>query len=290
MRSSEEIKGLIIDFAKNDDRVRAVLLNGSRANKKVAPDKYQDFDIVYIVDDIESFISDKNWTEKFGDKLIWQLPDEMLVGERDPERGSRYALLMLFTDGNRIDLTLQSLSDLSANYKPGSLTVVWLDKDDMFSNIGLPSDSDHLVKEPPEKEFLDTCNEFWWVCTYVAKGLLRNEIIYSKEMLETVVRPMFMNVIAWYIGTETNFSVSTGKGGRFMKNFLPSSLYNRILETYSDHTLENNWKALFLIMDMFGQFASAVSGRLRFKYISSEERDVKAYLGRLYKEQANDKL
>ena len=290
MRSTEVIKGLIIDFAKNDDRIRAVLLNGSRVNKNISSDKYQDFDIVYVVDDIESFISDKSWTENFGDKLIWQLPDEMFVGEKDPERGNRYALLMLFTDGNRIDLTLQSLSDVNANYNPGSLAVALLDKDDMFTNIGLPNDSDHLVKEPTEKKFLDTCNEFWWVCTYVAKGLTRNEIIYSKEMLETVVRPTFMNVTAWYIGTETNFSVSMGKGGRFMKNLLPPWLYNKILETYSDHTLENNWKALFLMMDMFGQFASAVSERLRFKYISSEEENVKAYLNRIYKEQANDEM
>ena len=36
-------------------------------------------------------------------------------------------------------------------------------------------------------------------------------------MQETVVRPMFMKMIEWYIGTETNFSVSFGKAGKFMK-------------------------------------------------------------------------
>ncbi len=69
MRSSEEIKRLIIDVGKKDDRVRAILLNGSRANDKISPDKYQDFDIVYIVNDIESFISDKNWTTIFGEQI-----------------------------------------------------------------------------------------------------------------------------------------------------------------------------------------------------------------------------
>jgi aminoglycoside 6-adenylyltransferase len=136
------------------------------------------------VDNLESFISDKSWTNIFGDKLIWQLPDDMVVGKKDPEKSSRFALLIRFTDGNRIDLTLLSKTEIKANYKPDSLTIVWLDKDNMFSNIGLPNDSDYLVKEPTEKEFLDTCNEFWWVCTYVAKGLTRNEIIYSKEILE----------------------------------------------------------------------------------------------------------
>ena len=281
MRSSEEIKRLIIDVARKDDRIRTVLLNGSRANSKILPDKYQDFDIVYVVDDVESFISDKTWTNLFGDKLICQLPDEMVVGQKVPEKGPR-SLLMLFEDGNRIDLTLLSKKEINMNHETDSLTIVWLDKDNLFPDIGLPNDSDYLVREPTEKEFLDTCNEFWWVCTYVAKGLVRNEIIYSKEMLETVVRPMFMNVIAWNIGIETNFSVSVGKGGKFMKKFLAPDLYKKILKTYSDHTLENNWKSLFLMMHEFGQLARTVAVSLKFNYVMTEEKNVTAYVEQLY--------
>ena len=290
MRSPEEIKKLIIDFARSDERIRAVLLNGSRANSKISPDEYQDYDIVYVVDNIESFISDKGWTNVFGDKLIWQLPDEMVVGNEESDRASQFSLLMIFTDANRIDLTLLSKTGIDINNKPDSLTIVWLDKDDMFSNIDLPNDSDHLVKQPTEKEFLDTCNEFWWVCTYVAKGLVRNELTYSKAMLETVVRPMFMNVVAWYIGVETDFSVSAGKAGRFMKSLLPAGLYDDILRTYSDHIIENNWKALFLMMDIFGKLSRCVSGKLKFKYVASEEENVIAYLDQLYKEKVSDKV
>jgi len=281
MRSSEEIKRLIIDVARKDDRIRTVLLNGSRANSKILPDRYQDFDIVYVVDDVESFISDKTWTNLFGDKLIWQLPDEMVVGQKVPEKGPR-SLLMLFEDGNRIDLTLLSKKEINMNHETDSLTIVWLDKDNLFPDIGLPNDSDYLVREPTEKEFLDTCNEFWWVCTYVAKGLVRNEIIYSKEILETVVRPMFMNVIAWNIGIETNFSVAVGKGGKFMEKFLAPDLYKKILKTYSDHTLENNWKSLFLMMHEFGQLARTVAVSLKFNYVMTEEKNVTAYVEQLY--------
>ncbi len=287
MRSSEEIKRLIIDVAKNDDRIRAILLNGSRANDKISPDKYQDFDIVYIVNDIENLISDRQWTSIFGEKLIWQLPNQMVVGKKGGEKGRTFALLMLLTDGNRIDVTLLPKNEIRANYNADSLTIVWLDKDNMFSNIALPNDSDYLVKQPTEQEFLDTCNEFWWLCTYVAKGLLRNEIIYSKEMFETVVRPMFMNIIAWHIGIETNFSVSVGKGGKFLKDLLPPDLYNEILRTYSDHTLENNWKSLFLMMDKFGQLARAVAVPMNLNYAMAEEKNVTAYLQQLYSEQSS---
>ena len=52
MRTETEIKDLILDFARQNNRVRAVLLNGSRANPKAKPDKLRDFDIVFIVDDL----------------------------------------------------------------------------------------------------------------------------------------------------------------------------------------------------------------------------------------------
>jgi len=287
MRSSEEIQRLIIDVAK-DDRIRAVLLNGSRANPKICPDKYQDFDIVYIVDDITSFISDIGWTNVFGDKLIWQRPDEMVVGAKNPEKNETFSLLMLFTDGNRIDLTLLPKHKIGPNYKADSLTIVWLDKDNMFSKVSSPNDSDYLIRKPTEKEFLDSCNEFWWVTTYVAKGLVRKEIIYAKEMLETVVRPMFMYIITWYIGAKTNFSVSVGKGGKFMKDFLLPDLHNRILQTYSDHDSENNWSALLLMTNIFGELASAVAASLGYNYAIAEEKNVTAYLEQLYREQKSE--
>jgi len=47
---------IILDFANQDKRVRAVALNGSRANDEIKKDKFQDYDIVYIVDDEDYFI------------------------------------------------------------------------------------------------------------------------------------------------------------------------------------------------------------------------------------------
>ncbi len=106
MRNTETIKNLIVEKAKMDDRVRAVLLNGSRANPNVSTDKFQDFDIVYIVNDLQTFISDHSWVDYFGERLIWQLPDEMDLGYGTKKKMDSFAYLMLFADGNRIDLTL----------------------------------------------------------------------------------------------------------------------------------------------------------------------------------------
>ena len=48
MRSEEEMMHLILQVAKDDERVRAVYLNGSRTNPNAPKDCFQDYDVVYV--------------------------------------------------------------------------------------------------------------------------------------------------------------------------------------------------------------------------------------------------
>jgi len=275
MRTESEIKKLILNTAINDDRIRTVLLNGSRANSKITPDTFQDFDIVYIVKDINSFTNDHNWINIFGEKVILQMPE--LMGN-EVSKNFSFSYLMQFKDGNRIDLTLFPIEKFETDFKQDSLTIVWLDKDNLFPDNIISSDKDYHIKKPSEKEFLDTCNEFWWVSTYVAKGLARNEITYAKEMLETIVRPMFMNIVKWKIGSENDFSVSFGAAGKHVEKYLTKSDYEKLLSTYSDFEVDNNWNSLFVMSELFGEFAKEVSEKMGFNYNIEEENNTVEYL------------
>ena len=53
MRTEEEMMKAIISFAENNDLIRGVYMNGSRANPKVDKDKYRDYDIVYVASEIQ---------------------------------------------------------------------------------------------------------------------------------------------------------------------------------------------------------------------------------------------
>lgn len=109
MRNEQEMMDLIINTSKEDKRIRAVYMNGSRTNPNVPKDIFQDYDIVYVVTETSTFIEDKNWINIFGDLLMIQEPDKLAYGiGLDVNFEHRYAYLMLFTDGNRIDLTLQT--------------------------------------------------------------------------------------------------------------------------------------------------------------------------------------
>ena len=95
MRTDQEILGLILETA-NKLQVDAVALSGSRTNQRLKTDEFQDYDLVYVVDDIDNLMSDLSWLDQFGKRII----------EQEVTLGHRRLYLMLFEDGNRIDLTL----------------------------------------------------------------------------------------------------------------------------------------------------------------------------------------
>jgi aminoglycoside 6-adenylyltransferase len=282
MRNAGEIEHMILEKAVGDERIRAVLLNGSRANAKIKPDKFQDFDIVYVVEYIEDFLSDHEWVKIFGDILIRQLPDEMILTKEEETPAFHY--LMLFKDGNRIDLTLFPVDKLKSHYRPDSLTIVLLDKDDMFSNLPPPSDRDYLVSIPTLQEFADCCNEFWWVCPYVAKGLCRKQLIYAKSMFEGPLRKMFLKMVEWHIGIDHRFSVSIGNSGKFVEQYVSPALYERILQTYPDQQPQNIWRSLLAMTVLFSELGLLVAASLKVRYNKSEEENVRKYLNDLFRE------
>jgi aminoglycoside 6-adenylyltransferase len=281
MRNEEVIIALILQVAKTDKRIRAVLLNGSRANPHIKKDQFQDFDIVYIVHEINTFLNDHSWIDIFGERLILQMPDDMELEEEKRENAA-FHYLMLFKDSNRIDLTLFPFEKLETEFQYDSLTILLLDKDLLFSNLPAPGDINYHIKRPTAKMFTDCCNEFWWVCTNVAKGLWRQEITYSMDMLEIPVRRMFLKIIEWNIGIETGFSVAFGKSGKNMQAYLSPALYDKILLTYPDAVAGNIWKSLFIMADIFSDLANKISRDLCFEYNSTEDDNITAYLKWVY--------
>ncbi|GAB3742709.1 aminoglycoside 6-adenylyltransferase [Spirosoma lituiforme] len=256
-----------------------MLLNGSRANSAIFKDEYQDFDVVYVVKALDDFTKNHQWIDAFGETIITQLPDQMVIGETSD---TSFSYLMLFSDGNRIDLTLYPINQVQPNHWPDSLTLCWLDKDALFTNLPKATDADYLIGAPTSKEFTDTCNEFWWVSTYVVKGSARQQIPYAKEMMETGVRPMFMKMISWQIGAQNNFSVPFGKSGQFIQQFLGASFYNQVLATYANASLEANWQALIGITELFTALAEAVANQLGFVLNWKEIQQTMLYIKQRY--------
>jgi aminoglycoside 6-adenylyltransferase len=224
MRNEKEMMDLIIGIAENDERILAVYMNGSRANPNVEKDIFQDYDVVYVVKETESFINDKNWITIFGETAIMQLPDDndyAWEGIHDLSRS--YAWLMLFKDGNRIDLTIKIIDEAIDNFTKNydKLTMVLLDKNNILPKCPPPTDIDYWIKKPTKEQYYAYCNDFWWCLNNVAKGIYRDELPYVMWMYNVIVRERLEKMVEWHIGTENNFSLSAGKQGKYFLKYLP---------------------------------------------------------------------
>lgn len=285
MRDQDAMMKLILETAKKDERILAVYMNGSRVNAKVVPDNYQDYDIVYVVRDTRPMIEDPSWLEVFGRPLMVQEPDSNDFGwGSNHDFKASYAWLMLFEDGNRIDLTIQSKDFYKEVYGQDSLTKVLLDKEGLLWPLPEANDSDYHIKPPTEGQYYGTCNEFWWCLNNVIKGLARDELTYTMWMYHEVVRPMLHRMLDWSIGIDLGFDLSVGKKGKAYKDLLPKDLYEAYKATYSSGEVEAFLEALHTACDLFGDLAPKIGAYFGYDYKVEEELGMRRYIAMVEEE------
>ncbi|MCE5235595.1 MAG: aminoglycoside 6-adenylyltransferase [Clostridiaceae bacterium] len=282
MRTEQEMYDLILGVAERDARVRAVYLNGSRANPNAKKDIFQDYDAVYVVTETASFIRDEAWINVFGDILVMQQPDKLDEAfGKDVDFQAHYAYLMQFADGNRIDLTLQSIEQMQREYGSDGLTVELLDKDGILKPLPAPTDAEHWVKRPSREEYTACCNEFFWVAPYCAKGLWRGELLYAAEMLFHYVLEELKKMLAWHAGLETDFCVSMGKAEKLLSEYLPGEAWERLTRVLCAGSIESAWGALFAAYELFMECAQKVGEALGCPYDAREGENSLLYARRV---------
>lgn len=278
LRTEAEMLELILNFAHDNDDIRAVIMNGSRVNPNAKKDPFQDYDIVYLVRSVEPFKKNREIVRYFGDILILQIPEDM--GDPPAENDGGYGYLMQFMDGNRIDLGFYPIQD-AQRCVADTLPVVLLDKDNRIGQLPPPSDRGYLPQRPTAKVFEDCCNEFWWLNPYVAKGLWRDQLTYARYMLDTLMRGQLMKILTWYYGLKTGFQKSPGYLGKYLKGVVGEDIWAMLERTYSDARPEAAWQALFVMDDLFRQVSQAVACSFGFTYPEQDDRNVSDYIRRI---------
>ncbi|HKM35533.1 MAG TPA: aminoglycoside 6-adenylyltransferase [Lachnospiraceae bacterium] len=280
MRTYNEMMQLIMDKAMNDERIRAVLMNGSRANSNAVHDEYSDFDICYVVTDIREFTKDKNWITYFGDILIVQYPVDWYSHPYDYTGKGNFTYLIQFQDGNRIDLSLIDITHVeeeSFNVEP---RMVLLNKDNLKELIPVRGEEAFYIKKPSEMEYYNTCNEFRWLSIYITKGLSRREIYYAKYAYDCLVMEMFVKMLNWKIAIDHDFMVTTGDHSKYLKRFLSPKEMDRFQDIFPNGDYEDIWNRLFIMYDYFAETAEYVGGKLGYFFDKDETIRVRDFLKR----------
>lgn len=282
MRTEQEMMDLILDTAKSDNRVLAAYLKGSRTNPKAPRDCYQDFDVMYVVTETRSFIQDPSWLNRFGTVALMQEQDTPFgYGQRfHIQEGyeESYSWLLLFDDGNRIDIGIELLPVMERGRNRNKLFLPLLDKIGCLPQLPPPTDEDFYIQSPRSGGFYGCCNEFFWCMCDVAKGIARDELPFAMTTYNTLVRDMLELMLDWYIGTYTDFSVSSGKLHKYFKQYLPSDFYEEYIKTYTDGDYQHFWAAIQAGYALFRKTALLVAQSFQFSYPEQEEKASRNYI------------
>ena len=253
MRTETEMLDVILQTAKNL-KVEAVAMSGSRTNPKDSKDEFQDYDVVYVVENLDELITDLSWLDQFGKRII----------EQEVALDHRRLYLMFFEDGNRIHLTLC----------PDDHIQEWVDSEAGFTVLEDPEHLFELYSPNLERfwihpasaiEFEKVCNEFWWVSAYVVKGICRNQLIYATDHLYGICQQELLKVLSWQVASDRG-KVDIGKNYKYLFNYLPAEQKKEFSDLLDFSSLDKITQSLFATMELFHQEAQFLAYKMGFDY------------------------
>ena len=253
MRTEIEMLDVILKTAETL-QVEAVAMSGSRTNPKTPKDEFQDYDAVYVVDDLDNLTSDLSWLDQFGKRII----------EQEVRLEHRRLYLMLFEDGNRIDLTLcpkdhiQEWVDSEADY------TVLKDEKGLFESY-TTSPQRFWTNPASAIDFENACNEFWWVSAYVVKGICRNQIIYAIDHLYGICQQELLKVLSWQVASDRG-KIDIGKNYKYLFNYLPAEKEKQFSNLLDFSSLDEIPQSLFATMELFHQETQFLAHKMGFDY------------------------
>ena len=253
MRTESEMLNLILQTAKSL-KVEAIAMSGSRTNPKAPKDVFQDYDVVYVVDDLDNLTSDLSWLDQFGTRII----------EQHNILGNRRLYLMLFEDGNRIDLTLCPTEYIQEWVDSEAGFTVLEDKKGLFEPY-FPSPQRFWTSPASEIEFEKACNEFWWVSAYVVKGICRKQDIYATGHLYGICQQELLKVLAWQVASDRG-TVDIGKNYKYLFQYLPTEKEKEFSALLAFSSVEKLTQSLFATMQLFHREAQILARKIGFAY------------------------
>ena len=230
MRTETEMLDVVLKTAETL-QVTAVAMSGSRTDTKASKDEFQDYDVVYVVENLDELITDLSWLDQFG---------------------------------KRIDLTLCPKDHIQEWVDSEAGFTVFEDPEHLFEPY-----SQNLERywTPPatETNFVKSCNEFWWVSAYVVKGICRKQVIYATDHLYGICQQEFLKILAWQVASARG-RVEIGKNCKYLFNHLPVEKEKELSNLLDFSSLDKITQSLFDTMQLFHREAQILAQKMGFAY------------------------
>ena len=90
-------------------------------------------------------------------------------------------------------------------------------------------------------------------------------------------------MLNWKAGILTDWKVSTGKSSKYLYRWLSEEEWKMLLSTYFDGNVDNAWKSVFCMCELFDNTARLVGEKLGWEYNMQEGKAAWDFLEYVYR-------
>ncbi len=270
----ETIIAGFMEMAKNDEKIRAALIVGSRARTEVPADEYSDLDLVAIVENPSAFLDDTDWLGKIGKHYLTFLENTAVGGGKERR--------VLFEEGLDVDIAffpVSALPELEQDPEPLGVFAkgvrVLFDKDGTVTALVHQAPKNLPAPQMPgSEEIRNAIHDFWYHAVLAAKKIRRGELLDAKSICDSYMKHLLMQLVRTQTKLNKGLAFDTWHGNRFFEKWADPETVSAYKNLYGVYEEEDVWRALHNTMSFFRETAKDVCVKMDLHY--PEEGDAYA--------------
>lgn len=263
----------VVDWARQEDAIRAVVVTGSLARGDGSTDPWSDVDVQIISRDYASYIADDTWLDGLGDVWI-----------RFPIYQDLPYKLVWFAGGVKVDFQFVEVVAIREMISSGALSdeylrgyVVAIDKDDLFRELP-PSPQIFPGADPPSAEQVEAViNEFYFEAIHVAQFIRRREF-WVVKFRDWTMKCDLLQMLEWHAGASSDRPLNTWLLGKRIREWTDGETYAAIEEIWSGWDVAALWRSLLRQIKLFRRIAGELSDALGYPQDSAVLDQIEAYI------------
>ena len=264
----------IVDWARGENAIRAVVVTGSLAREDGSTDAFSDLDAQIITTDIARYCRDDSWLDALGEVWI-RFP----LGKSVPYR------LVWFAGGSKVDFQFIHIDDIISMIASGQLSDeylrgyhVALDKDSLTQQLP-PSPRSFPQPSAPSREQVAAClNEFWFEAIHVAQFIRRREFWVVKYR-DWTMKTMLLQVLEWQARATASPPTNTWLLGKRIHEWARAEDYAAITRIWSGwHDEAGLWDALMTQLELFAKLSRELCAALGYEHPPPAQANIMAYI------------
>lgn len=277
----EGLLARVVERARSDPAIHAVVLLGSRAREERPADEWSDTDLILVVDDADAFLADAGWPAHLGAVAISFLE---ATGHGRRERR------VLFADGTDLDLVPVGVAELDGVLAEAAPDVlgrgyrILLDKAGRLSGLAEIVGRGQARREewpPALVEFENVAGDVWYHAVWVARKLRRGELWVAVDCINAYLSQRLLRIVEWQAIASGDGEADRWHGGRFLEDRADPATLAALRDCFAHYDPADARRALRATMDVFRQLATDLAVRLELPYPARADEAATILVGEL---------